>query len=72
MIEMQIESVLIGQQIQMNQQEETVAVDLSCWRGWLNSKDNLSPRDQRAYLSCSQEPQVWVQMVKHIVEPDDS
>lgn len=61
---MQIESVLIGQQIQMSQQEETVAVDSSCWRGWLDSKDNLSLRDQRAHLSYSQEPQVWVQMVK--------
>lgn len=72
MIEMQIESVLTGQQIQTSQQEETVAVDSSCWRGWLDSKAIFCLRDQRAYLRCSQEPQVWVQMVKHIVEPDDS
>lgn len=61
---MQIESVLTGQQIQMSQQEETVAVNSSCWRGWLDSNDNFSLRDQRAHLSFSQEPQVWVQMVK--------
>lgn len=58
---MQIESVLIRQQMQTNQKEETVPLDSGCRRGRLNSEDGISCRD-RGIPILQWEPQVCVQM----------
>lgn len=46
LIEMQTESILIGQQMQTSQKEEAVAVDSGCRRGRLDSKPSPSCRDK--------------------------